>query len=37
MRQELKENPEALEKFAREQYYLKKEGEDIFIVKPDQR
>ncbi len=36
MRQELRENPEALEKFAREQYYLKKEGEDIFIVKTDQ-
>jgi cell division protein DivIC len=36
MRHELKENPEALEKFAREQYFMKKEGEDIFIVKQDQ-
>jgi cell division protein DivIC len=36
MRHELRENPEALEKFAREQYLMKKEGEDIFIVKQDQ-
>ena len=30
--QELESNPENLEKFAREQYLMKKENEDIFIV-----
>jgi len=29
---ELKENPEALERFAREEYLMKKEGEDIFLI-----
>ncbi len=29
---ELESNPENLEKFAREQYLMKKENEDIFIV-----
>ncbi|MDR2037102.1 MAG: septum formation initiator family protein [Bacteroidales bacterium] len=29
---ELKSNPENLEKFAREQYLMKKENEDIFII-----
>lgn len=30
--EELKNDPNALEKFAREEYYLKKPGEQIFIV-----
>jgi cell division protein DivIC len=29
---ELRDNPEALERYAREQYLMKKEGEDIFII-----
>ena len=29
---ELENNPEALEKFAREEYFMKKDDEDIFIV-----
>lgn len=29
---ELKGNPKTLEKFAREQYYMKKENEDIFLI-----
>jgi len=29
---ELKENPEALERFAREEYLMKKDGEDIFLI-----
>lgn len=29
---ELKTNDENLEKFAREQYHMKKEDEDIFII-----
>lgn len=33
----LENNPEALERFAREQYYMKKENEDIFIIKQDQQ
>jgi len=32
---ELKENPEALERYARENYLMKKEGEDIFIIVED--
>lgn len=32
---ELKTNPEVLEKFAREQYFMKKDGEDIFIIVKD--
>ena len=31
---ELDSNPANLEKFAREQYLMKKDGEDIFIVEP---
>lgn len=31
---EFLENPEALERYAREEYLMKKEGEDIFII-PD--
>lgn len=33
--QELKDfqnNPSAIEKFAREKYFLKREGEDVFII-----
>ncbi len=33
----LENNPEALERFAREQYYMKKENEDIFIIKQEQQ
>lgn len=32
---QLKENPEALERYARENYLMKKEGEDIFIIIED--
>jgi cell division protein DivIC len=32
---ELRNNPEALEKFAREKYLMKKTGEDIFIIIED--
>lgn len=32
--QELKTNPAAIEKFAREKYMMTKEGEDLFIVQP---
>jgi cell division protein FtsB len=32
--QELKTNPAAIEKFAREKYLMTKDGEDLFIVKP---
>jgi cell division protein FtsB len=32
---ELRTDRENLEKFAREQYYMKKDGEDIFIVVDD--
>lgn len=35
--QELLEDPQALERFAREQYLMKKEGEDIFIIGDPQR
>jgi cell division protein FtsB len=32
---ELKTNPVVLEKFAREQYFMKKDNEDIFIIVKD--
>ncbi len=32
---ELRTNREVLEKFAREQYFMKKENEDIFIIVKD--
>ena len=32
--EELESNPANLEKFAREQYLMKKDNEDIFIVEP---
>lgn len=35
-REELFSNPEKLEKFARERYLMKKEGEDLYIVRTDQ-
>jgi cell division protein FtsB len=35
---ELQHNPQTLEKFAREKYYMKKDNEEIFvIVKPDDK
>ena len=30
--EELKNNPAAIEKFAREQYKMKRDGEDLFII-----
>jgi cell division protein DivIC len=32
---ELQNNPAALEKFAREKYLMKKQGEDIYIIESD--
>lgn len=32
--QELKTNPATIEKFAREKYGMKRDGEDLFIVRP---
>lgn len=29
----IKENPQSIEKVAREKYYMKKENEDIYIIK----
>ncbi len=34
--QELTTNPEALEKFAREKYLMKRDNEDIFIIVEDE-
>jgi cell division protein FtsB len=31
---DLQNNPAALEKFAREHYIMKKDGEDVFIIEP---
>jgi cell division protein DivIC len=33
--EELRTDRENLEKFAREQYYMKKDGEDIFIIEDE--
>lgn len=33
---DLQNNPAALEKFAREKYLMKKDGEDIYIIEPQQ-
>lgn len=33
---ELKTNPAAIEKFAREQYKMKRDGEDLFLIKRPQ-
>jgi cell division protein FtsB len=30
--EELKNNPAAIEKFAREQYKMKRDGEDLFLI-----
>jgi cell division protein DivIC len=32
--EELKNNPAAIEKFAREQYKMKRDGEDLFLIQP---
>lgn len=32
---EINNNPEMLEKYARERFFMKKKGEDIFIIKED--
>ncbi len=32
---EMRASPASLEKYAREQYYLKKDSEDIYIIKED--
>lgn len=32
---DLQNSPAAVEKFARERYLMKKDGEDIFIIEPD--
>jgi cell division protein DivIC len=34
--EELKTNPAAIEKFAREQYKMKRDGEDLFLIKRPQ-
>ena len=31
---DLQNNPDALEKFAREHYMMKRDGEDIYIIEP---
>ena|SRR6476469_8993531 len=31
--EDLKKNPAAIEKFAREQYKMKRDGEDLFLIK----
>lgn len=31
IQRELNENPKALERFAREKYYMKKNGEDVYV------
>lgn len=32
--EELKNNPATIEKFAREKYFMKRDGEDLFLVEP---
>jgi len=32
--EELKNNPATIEKFARERYFMKRDGEDLFIIQP---
>ena len=34
--EELKNNPATIEKFAREQYKMKRDGEDLFLIKRPQ-
>ena len=33
---DIKNNPESLEKFAREKYFMKKNGEEVFIIENPQ-
>lgn len=33
---ELKSNPAAIEKYAREKYSMKRDGEEIFVIQPPQ-
>ena len=33
----LKNNAQSIEKYAREKYLMKKENEDLFIIKPDRK
>jgi len=35
--EDLKDNPDAIEKFARERYLMKKEDEDIFIISKEKQ
>ena len=35
--EELKSNPAAIEKFAREKYLMKRDNEDLFIIEPAQK
>lgn len=32
--EDLKKNPATIEKFAREKYFMKRDGEDLFIIQP---
>ncbi|ANE51231.1 FtsB family cell division protein [Flavisolibacter tropicus] len=32
--EELKNNPATIEKFAREKYFMKRDGEDLFLIEP---
>ena len=34
--EDLKNNPAAIEKFAREHYKMKRDNEDLFIIQPDE-
>ncbi len=34
---DLQNNPDALEKFAREKYMMKRDGEDIYIIEPSKK
>ncbi len=33
-KKEYADNPEVMEKIAREQYFLQKKGEDVYVIKP---
>lgn len=35
--EELKSNPAAIEKFAREQYGMKRDGEDVYMIEPAEK
>ncbi len=32
----LRTNPATIEKYAREKYFMKRDGEDLFIIQPDE-